>query len=559
MIGGMPMLRSEDEISPIPEMTRRVAQAAFPQGNVYLWMRDEIGQVYCEAEFADLYDSRKGQPGVSAWRLALVCVMQYLEDLSDRQAAEAVRGRIDWKYALGLELDDSGFDYSVLSEFRQRLVSGAAEQRLLDRFLGHFAAKGWVKERGQQRTDSTHVLAAIRTLNRLEAVAEMLRATLNEIAIEEPAWLQSWVPAIWYGRYGKAVEDYHLPKKAAERTAYGEQVGRDGMMLLERLWQEETPLKLRQLQRVEQLRHYWVQQFYVVAGQVRLRPVNEIPPSGRRLDSPYDVDARYGHKRDETWRGYKVHVSETCDPNQVHLITQVQTTPAQVQDVEQTALIHAALAAKSLLPKDHFVDAGYVDADLLVTSQTTYGISLIGPVRPDSSWQAQQPDADDLTHFQVDWEQQVVTCPQGHPSQRWRTAQDARRRTPVIRVKFAKSTCATCPVRHLCTQATEAGRELTLSLKEAHQALHQRRQQQSTLEWWHSYQARAGIEGTISQAVACFGMRQSRYRGLAKTHLQHLIAATAINLKRAFAWFHQQIPHAKSRISRFAALAQPSV
>jgi transposase len=128
------MRPKEDSIAQIPEITACVAHAAFPKGNVYIWMRDELGQIYQNEDFADLYIHR-GQPGWSAWRLALVCVMQFVEDLSDRQAAEAVRGRIDWKYALGLELENSGFDYSILSEFRTRLISGKAEKRLLEKLL----------------------------------------------------------------------------------------------------------------------------------------------------------------------------------------------------------------------------------------------------------------------------------------------------------------------------------------------------------------------------------------------------------------------------------------
>lgn len=134
-------------------------------------MRDELGTFYEDEDFKGLFPQR-GQPGESPWRLALVMVMQYAEGMSDRQAAEAVRARIDWKYALGLELDDPGFDHSVLSEFRDRLLKESAQEMLLDKMLARFQAKGYLKARGQQRTDSTHVLAAVRQLNRLELVGE---------------------------------------------------------------------------------------------------------------------------------------------------------------------------------------------------------------------------------------------------------------------------------------------------------------------------------------------------------------------------------------------------
>ncbi len=180
-------------IGPVPEETARVARAAFRKGNLYLRIRDELGTIYDDALFADLF-SHTGQPAEAPWRLALVCVLQYLEDLSDRQAADAVRGRMDWKYLLGLELSDPGFDASVLTEFRARLVSHQASQRLFEHLVAQLSERGWIKKRGVQRTDSTHVLAAVRRLNRLELLGETVRAALNALAAEEPEWLKQWVP-----------------------------------------------------------------------------------------------------------------------------------------------------------------------------------------------------------------------------------------------------------------------------------------------------------------------------------------------------------------------------
>ncbi len=175
-------------VPPIPEETKRVSEAAFPKGSTYMRMRDELGTLYQDEQFASLFPPQ-GQPAESPWRLALICVMQFSENLSDRQAADAVRGRIDWKYALSLELTDSGFNFSVLSEFRTRLLDGGMEQELLDTMLTVFQEHGLLKQRGRQRTDSSHVLAAIRGLNRLESVGETLRATLNSLASATPEWL----------------------------------------------------------------------------------------------------------------------------------------------------------------------------------------------------------------------------------------------------------------------------------------------------------------------------------------------------------------------------------
>src|SRR3712207_2947319 len=186
-------LRLPQPVPPVPDDTARIARAAFPRGNPYLFLRDRLGPAFDDAGFADLYP-RRGQPAYTPWRLSLVTLLQFREGLSDRQAAEAVRARIDWKYLLSLELADAGFDHSVLCEFRARLLDGGAAERLLARMLDAAHEAGLLKARGRQRTDSTHVLAAVRALNRLELLAETLRAALNAIATVAPDWLRGWLP-----------------------------------------------------------------------------------------------------------------------------------------------------------------------------------------------------------------------------------------------------------------------------------------------------------------------------------------------------------------------------
>ena len=215
------------EIPPVPEETARVARAILPQGNRYLLLREELGTIYSDELFADVYP-RLGQPAEQPWRLALVTVMQFMENYTDRQAAEAVRTRIDWKYVLSLELTDPGFDFSVLSEFRTRLPESEQGERLLTALLEQCRARGWLKARGKQRTDSTHVLAAIRTINRLECAGETLRAALNDLAVVAPDWLRSQVPSEWHERYDSRIEEYQLPKEATKRQAMAEQIGADG-------------------------------------------------------------------------------------------------------------------------------------------------------------------------------------------------------------------------------------------------------------------------------------------------------------------------------------------
>lgn len=180
-------------------------------------LRDAFGPLFSDEDVADLFPAI-GQPALAPWRLALVTMFQFSENLTDRQAADAVRGRVDWKYALGLELEDPGFDFSVLIEFRDRLVAGGSEQLLLDKLLECFKASGLIKERGKQRTDSTCVLADVRVMNRAELVGETLRAALNQLAAVDPGWLRGFAQPEWFERYSHRSKNTGCPNPKRVET-----------------------------------------------------------------------------------------------------------------------------------------------------------------------------------------------------------------------------------------------------------------------------------------------------------------------------------------------------
>jgi transposase len=443
-----------------------------------------------------------------------------------------------------------------LSEFRDRLLTHQAEQRLLDHLLTLFSERGWLKARGRQRSDSTHVLAAIRTLHRLENIGETLRQALNHLTIVAPAWLRTIVDPDWYERSGTRVEQYRLPKDETKRRALALTFATDGYRLLEAIYHPTAPLWLREVEAVETLRRVSIQQFYrsdLPSDPIRWRGKDESPPSALVISSPYDVEARWSTKRDTSWVGYRVHLTETCDDELPHLITHVATTVATTDDRDMTPTIHANRTAKGLAPHEHLVDTGYIDAELLVQSERQHGISLLGPVTPDSTWQAQPDHGFAVAHFALDWDAQQARCPQGKLSRQWTSGSDAQGNA-CIRIAFDPKDCRRCECRAQCTKAKSGARSLTIRPQQQHEALQAARVRQQTSDFQQQYATRAGVEGTLSQGVRRCDLRRARYIGLAKTRLQHIVMAVALNIVRVVAWLREQ-PRACTRTSRFARLA----
>jgi len=541
-------------------------------------IRDELGEVYADARFAAAFGVR-GRPGISPGQLMMASVLQFSENLTGRQAAEAVRDRITWKYALGPGLEDPGFDASVLSEFRSRLVAGDLASVALDALLERLAGLGLVRASGRQRTDSAHVLGAIREMNRLELAGETLRAALEALAVAAPDWLTGVTGPSWQRVYGARIDDLHLPESPAGRQDLMVRYGKDGYYLLEQVHGPGAPGWLRELPAVQVLRRIWVQQYYreVTEGRQEVRRREKLPegdglPPGRdRLISPYDLDARYSIKRDHGWGGYKVHFTETCDAPETqpraspgtgpapdagpgrgdrpNLITGVATTEATVPDAAMTTATHQQLAGKGLPPGEHLADSGYPSAELIVHAARVLGITLVSPMLPDTSARARAGAGYDKASFAVDFDRRQATCPQGVASSS--RAPCRQHQDEAIVVSWPKNACTPCPARQLCTSGRR--RQITVRPRELHEALASARTEQTSAQWKARYAARAGGEGTMRQATHVTGVRRARYLGLPKTCLEHNIAAAAINMIRMDAYWTGH-PLDRTRSSHLARL-----
>lgn len=546
--------RSDDGV---PELTARVVRAAFPEGTLVIRIREALGPVFADGDFAAAFP-RRGRPAVWPGALALVSVLQYAEGLSDRQAADQVRARMDWKFLLGLELDDPGFDFTVLGDFRSRLIGHGLDERVLEAVLARLSGAGLLRAGGRQRTGSTHVLAAVRTLNRMELVGETVRAALEALAAAAPGWLAPLIDSAWADRYGARIDTCRFPQAEDARRQWAGQVGQDGFALLDAVAAPRAPGWLREIPAVQTLRRAWDEQYHRDGKGVRWREGNDLPPGGERLATPDDLDARYGVKRGSGWMGDTVHLTQTCEPDRPPVITTVETTDAATDDVEMTQAIHQHPGSRQLAPGEHVADAGYISAGHILTARNDHGITLPGPAGAGTHQtrrsSAGQEPALAQAAFRIDWDARNVTCPPGAISISW-SDQRKPSGTPIARVHFALAGCRPCPLRSRCTTAAHGkwGRSLTLLPREQHELPARQRAEQQTAQWKARYDIRAGVEGTISQAVRRTRLRRTPYRGQPKTHLAHILSATAINLIRADAWLNGT-PPGTTRVSHLARL-----
>lgn len=497
-----------------------------------MWVKDRLNGLWGDEDFLDWYP-RDGRPGLSPAQLATVCVLQFLLDLSDRQVAEAVRCRIDFKYALALELDDPGFHHSVLADFRDRLAQGDRADRLLDLALARLKEAGLVRDRGTQRTDSTHVLAAVRDLTRLELITEAVRAALEEIAGCAPQLLAGLVDEQWGRRYGRPVRLGKNPTRPKTRIT---NAGEDAVQLLDHLHANGRGHAFGA--RVQTLRQIVVQNYYRdAAGRLRWRTDEEggLPPSSRAIVSPYDPTARYARRGQTTrWTGFLTHLTETCSSQGANVITDVATTAATTSDAQALPGIHTRLERRGLLPAEHLVDGGYTSLVHLEHAAREHQVTVTGPLPGNPTRQHRRNEGFDRDDFHIDFDRQQVTCPQGQVSKGWHGPYPTSSPTaaPLIVARFTKAQCQPCPVRTQCTTSRDGARNVGFPPQELRDLQLRVRAEQQSPDWQTRYAVRSGVEGTVNEFVHGHGMRRCRYRGQPKAHLQHVFTAIAVNVER---------------------------
>jgi len=508
---------------PMPEDTAAVCQPLLPENNPYRLIGERLLDQFSEQAYADLY-APEGKPAVSPVILAFVTVFQFLEKLTDRPAAEGVRVRLDWKYALHLPLSYAGFDFSVLSEFRQRLLTHEAEGRVFETLVQAFRAQGLIKSRGVQRTDSVAILTKVRDLSRLELVVETLRLAVQAMVKAAPDWSQRELPPSWEARYApRFILQRHTE---TEKQDYEARIGAEGQWLLNRLAQLDTPEAVRDLPAVQVLRTVWQQHFQAVNGQIRYTPTGHYD-GHTQIQTPHDPDARYSRKRGFAWIGGKVQVTETDDVDYPHLITDIQATCSADTDYRALPAVQDRLHQRECLPAQQYVDSAYVSGPNLVASGQKE-IDLVGPVPTVISHQTKLPEGITTEQFVIDVASQQATCPVGL------CVSSYGGRPGKLRFRFPKDLCLACALHDRCCMG-QGGRTVTVS--PSYPLLQEARRRQTTDTFKQAYRHhRSGVEGCLSALVRGQGLRLSRYIGHRKRQLQALFTGAAANVKRAARW-----------------------
>ena len=452
--------------------TDYLAGNLFGPANRYRLFREKIWPKLLELapKLEALYCPENGRPPIDPVLLCGVTLLQFMEKVADRRASEQVVYHLGWKYALDLELDYEGFHSTVLVYFRDRLEEKKAERMIFDGVVNLLIELGLIKRKGKQRLDSTHIVGYVKAMSWMECAIETLRLALEHLehAVENKERPEFW-SRLWKF-YVEGHLDWRLNKN--EQASRHRQCGKDMRDLLE--WIATENPKLAEREAVKLLQRVFDEQFKVVEGKLELVP--QRPACA--VQNPHDPDAHYADKKTKQWTGYKVHVTETVDPQEPikkkgepteHFITEMFTTEAAQDEMAGlTEVLKREQQHHGITPQTMYSDAGYVTENTLTQAEQN-GLELLGPTRPDPHKGAYNSDA-----FEVDVDKRLAVCPEGKLSTQCSRIKDSFMGTEYYRFEWA-SQCDRCPVQKQCTRSKGGRRTLVVGLR--HDLVEQRRRE----------------------------------------------------------------------------------
>jgi hypothetical protein len=496
---------------------RLFAQKIYPR---LVRARPQLARAYCPDN---------GRPGIEPVVLAGLTLLQYLEGVPDRQAVELLGYHTGWNFALGRQMGEPVFHFSVLSCFRERLLAHEQSALLFAEILAGLIEAGLVERQCRQRLDSTPVLGLVRRMSRLECMRETLRLALQEVRQQaQPFGQPAWWSDCWE-RYVESKLDYQAATEVLIKKM--EQSGQDALRLLD--WVKAlSDTSLAQGPQVQLLQQVFHQQFELVEGQAP-RSRDSVPTAA--VINPHEPQAHWSAKgkgKDKKeWVGYKAQVAETvhlekCAPGEPtrSFITAMEIQPAWASDLAGAEQVQASQAAMGLEPPTElYVDGAYVSAQKLAQA-AEQGRELIGP----AARAAGKDGRLGVEDFAVRVEERQAVCPAGQANTQCSRIERASGEVE-YRFEWTQS-CSACPLRDKCVGANQKHR--VLEVGQYHTHLQARRQEQQTPEFEKKCRRRNAIEGAQSELVRGHGLRRARYRGLPKVRLQNYLAGAACNAKR---------------------------
>lgn len=475
----------------------------------------------------EMYCATNGRPAEEPIRMLGVLILQYMERLPDRQAAEACTFDLRWKHALNIPVDENAFHATSLVKFRNRLMEHGLETLGFDAVLDAMRNAGYLRKRTKQRIDSTHIVGLVKHMSSLENLRETIRLTLEQLSREKDLSVPTdW--NIWWERYVENRFDYRATKP--ELIKKNVLAGQDILSVLR--WAESLELSDASIGKVALLRRVFNENFVEQEG-VAERIVTRAPGA---VINPHDPQAQWCKKdsictKNKEWVGYKAHIAESVEPPVEHkkeptraVLTAVVTVKATASDKTGIQEVEKAIGSKKDLQAETlFVDAGYTSAAEIKRIESE-GRQLRGPVQPAPCKKGRYSAND----FEIDTTKRSAVCPSGKSNTQ---CSHLESKSGVISYRYEWSThCQACPQRGQCVPKGQKHRTVTVGGN--HNILQARRREMQTDDFKKEMHSRNGIEATISELVRGFGFRRSRYRGLQKTEMQNLLVGAACNLKR---------------------------
>jgi len=470
-----------------------------------------------------LYYSKKGRNGISPSFLTCVSILQWRENLSDTETAEACVKRLDWKIALGLTVEwKEVFDPSTLCRFRKRLIKHEKMSLIFDKILDICKEKGFIQERSKQRIDATHVVKHINRISTTDLLFRAVKALVIEIEEKAKEFYENKISEDLKERYSKTFSSFGLSK--VTRSDKQAEIVEDGLKLKLLLSNESSLKDLNQLSIMEKI---FSENVIIREKEINEKifiEVDEIQAPKQTIFDPTDTTIKLGVKGKTKWVGSKCHVVETAEKGKINFITGMIQQAAQENDNKILPKVEKNNESHDLKPEKLFADSNYISSkDIKDFKEKNQ--ELMGFAQQDSS---QKPDDYKLEKFEIDMSTFSAVCPAGNKSEK-----TVEQKNGDYNIYFSKAGCANCPAFQQCVGSSKEKRR-RLNVGKNYVFLKQRREEQKTKEFRKEMKVRAQVEGTISELVRFHGLRKIKYKGEKGREMQFLSAGVGLNIKRLF-------------------------